>query len=321
MALTLLVPAPVGGQFLVTCAEDAKIEAGKRKAVEQTSMEFVQFLLRGDSNAAYRKLTLEAQATLTREQFENLLTQAIQPFAPLQGLRVTKTYFVHVRGSSPIRAICGDRISRPEGWASVAANDSPEQVHVLIEGQARNNIQGFALWLLPEGGEWRVHSFFFNAVSLTDKRAQEVWNLARSERAHGHLLNAVLLYAAASQLASPGPTIQPGILQAIQEETKDLQIPQEIQGQPPFVWKAARKEFHVLNLGPIAIAGDIYLRILHEVDHWKSEDEAELQNRELMTHFVARFPEYSHVFAGLVVQARERGGNRMWGTVEDLRKK
>jgi hypothetical protein len=49
---------------------------------------------------------------------------------------------------------------------------------------------------------------------------------------------------------------------------------------------------------------------------WPAEPDAERWNLELMAVFANRFPEYSAVFAGSVVDARERDGNRFYRSVD-----
>ena len=76
--------------------------------------------------------------------------------------------------------------------------------------------------------------------------------------------------------------------------------------------------YKVLSVGPIAIAGKIYVVIVHEVSPWQSDNQVDGWNKELLKYFKSRFPEYSDVFAGLVARAVEQGSNRGYGTVEEL---
>ena len=72
----------------------------------------------------------------------------------------------------------------------------------------------------------------------------------------------------------------------------------------------------VMNVGPVAIGGKIYVAITHEVSPWQSDQQVDGWNKNLINYFKHRFPEYSGVFAGLVVRAKERGTNRGFGTVD-----
>lgn len=72
----------------------------------------------------------------------------------------------------------------------------------------------------------------------------------------------------------------------------------------------------MLNVGPIAVGGKIYVMILQEIQRWQTDSQIDGWNRELLADFKKRFPEYSVVFAGLVVRARESGTSRGYGTIE-----
>ena len=144
-----------------------------------------------------------------------------------------------------------------------------------------------------------------------------MWDLARSEQQTKHDFNAAVLYQTASQLAYRGPNFQLGIYSEIQKEILKLQLPPELQGQPPFVWKFGGDEYKVLNVGPIGVGGKIYLMVTQEIAPWGADQEADQRNRALIADFERAVPEYSSAFAGLVVGAKESGGNRIFRTVDD----
>jgi hypothetical protein len=94
--------------------------------------------------------------------------------------------------------------------------------------------------------------------------------------------------------------------------------PREIQKPPPFSWREGEKSWKILSVGPIAVGGKIYVTISHEVSRIQTESEVDGWNKDLLSYFKNRFPEYSDVFSGVVVRAHERGTNRGYGTVEEL---
>ena len=53
------------------------------------------------------------------------------------------------------------------------------------------------------------------------------------------------------------------------------------------------------------------------VSPWQSNEEVDGWNKQLLTYFKHRFPEYTDTFAGVVARATERGSNRGFGTVDD----
>ena len=58
--------------------------------------------------------------------------------------------------------------------------------------------------------------------------------------------------------------------------------------------------------------------IAHEVPQIQTDGQVDRWNKELLAYFKSHFPEYSDVFAGIVIRAHERGTNRGFGTVEEL---
>jgi hypothetical protein len=145
----------------------------------------------------------------------------------------------------------------------------------------------------------------------------QLWELANAQKARGHNFNASLLYAAASQTANRGPNFQMGITQRISEDSFDLDISDDLKGQPPFLWKSSDTTFKVLSFGPISIGGKSYLLVVHKVAPWTTDSQVGEWNKQFLSYLKQRFPEYSEIFAGIVVRAKERGTNRLYGTVEE----
>lgn len=303
--------------FASACAEDDHISAAKRASVNSAAQKFAQALLGSEPATAYDLLSDGGKQDLTREQLATQMSSAVKQFEP-KNIRIQHTYVVTLKGKSPGRLICSTDLSKPTGWESVAATDVAEQAHVLLAADARNNQLVFTLWLVPERETWKIQSFWVNVATLADKGSEQLWELGHAEKQKGHFFNAALLYAAAAQACNRGPNFQLGLAQAITDEVSHLSVPAEIQGQPPFTWKAADVTFSVLNVGPIAVGGMIYVMIQHEASPWTNDSQAEALNRKLLAYFKSRFPEYSDVFAGIVARVHERGGNRGYGTVEEL---
>ena len=303
--------------FASSCAEDEHIDAGKKKAIDGIAVNFTQTVLGSTPTAAFDFMSKAGQAETTRQQFDGAVTAIIRQFQP-KNVVLQHTYLIELKGKSPGRVVCATDLSKPDGWESLAADNIPEQAHVLLSADTINNKLAFVVWLVPEQGEWKVQSFRLNVSTLAEKDSLQLWELARAQEARQHSFNAALLYAAAAQTADRGPNFQLGITQSISEEMAKLAVPPEIRGQPPFFWKSGETTYKVASVGPIAVAGKIYVIIVHEVSPWQTNEQVDGWNKELLTYFKRRFPEYSDVFAGLVARATERGSNRGYGTVEEL---
>lgn len=299
------------------CAADNEIRGDKRAALEQVSLNFVQALADSNVEAAYTALSPEAKQAVPRDKLAALVASTIRPLAPFSDVRVVQIYLLNViTSASNARTICGSPAS-PEGWVSVAVRSGAEQAHVLVDAQTKNNGWTFTLSLASEQN-WRVNYFHLAPSSLAGKTARDMWDLARSEQQSKRNFNAAILYQTASQLAYRGPNFQLGISSEIQKEALKLQLPPELQGQPPFVWKFGGDEYKIRSVGPIGVGGKIYLMVTQETAPWSADQEADQRNRTLIADFKRAIPEYSSAFAGLVVSAKESGGNRIFRTVDDM---
>jgi len=301
-----------------SCAQNEKIEPVKRQAIQATALDFSSSVVTQRPDSAYDMFTAEAKRNISWQEFHAVSQQMGQTIGNLTGVNVRDVYLVKVAGIVPPRVVCGDDISRPQGWVAVSVKDVSEQAHVTVETRAVNNTVALTLWLMPEDNVWRVYYFQWNVATLADKSVEDIWLLARGENAKGHTLNSWVLLATAAQLSFRGPHFQLGLQQAIQEDFRQFAPPAEIQGQAPYQWKTKNRVFRILQIGPIAVGGKVYLLIAHETEPWPKDEQAEQWNQELIKLFSGRFPEYSEVFAGLIVRAHERGGSRGFGTVREV---
>lgn len=301
--------------FAFSCGEDDHIDITKRKAIDLAAKTFVDVLLGSNPGSSWDSLSKPLQQKITRQDLATSARGLIQIFQP-KNPTVKHTYLIELKGTSPGRVVCAADLSKPDGWESLSAVTVPEQAHVALSAETRNNQIAFTIWLVPEDKVWRVQSFWMNLSTLGNKGPTQLWELARAQQRLGHELNAALLYASAAQIANRGPDFQMGITQSISRDMAQVSPPREIQGQPPFLWKG-KADFKILSLGPIAIGGKIDIMINHETGPWKADAEVDGWNKELIAYFKRRFPEYSDSFAGIIVHAKERGSNREYGTVEE----
>jgi hypothetical protein len=280
----------------------------------QTGLGFVGTLIGSGPESGYPMTSSAAQQAVSREQFLTIVRQATQSMGPLTNLRMTQAHLVTITAGQSSQVVCGPP-GRPEEKVFVAANPGAKHAHLLVEGEGKNNGWVFVLWLIPEP-DWRVQYFHVIPGSMVGKSARDIWTLAREEQHRGHRFNAAVLYAAATQLAYRGPNFSLGVLQEIQREAEDLVIPPEIKGPAPFTWNFGNRTYKVLNVSPIGVGGKIYLTITQETEPWPDDEAPDRHNRALTAEFRRAFPEYATVFAGLVVAAREPGGNRIYRTVD-----
>jgi hypothetical protein len=303
--------------FISSCRTDDEISAKDRATLDAMAIVFVQNALGPNPETAYSNFTADAKGSVNSEKFVAMFRQGIQPNGPYKNLRVAHTYLAQVTGSTQEqRVVCGN-LSSPEGWVAVNAKPGTAQGHVIVEAQTLNNTWAFIIWLVPEQGNWHVQYTQATVTAMVGKNAEDLLRMAESEMHENHNFNAYILYAAALQLASRGPFLQLGIQPEIQKGLENSKPPSVLQGQPPFDWQLGKSSYRVLNVGPIGVSQKVYLKIDHEIGPWADDKDADKKNRELISTFSSSYPEYKHAFAGLVVTAHERGGNRGFGTVSE----
>jgi hypothetical protein len=301
--------------FISSCQADAEIPPKDLGAIDAVAIDFLQNALGPNPENAYSSFTAEAKESVNSDRFVVMFKQGIQPNGPYKNLHAAHTYLARVTGGiQDQRVICGS-LSTPETWVAVNIRPGPAQAHVIVEAQTLNNTWAFVTWLRPEQGIWPVQYTQATVTAIVGKSAEDLRSMADSEIREHHNFNAFLLYAAAVQLASRGPFLQLGIQPELQKALGDLKPPPQLQGQPPFYWQLGKSSYRVLNVGPIGISQKVYLKIDHEIAPWADDKEADTKNRELIATFSSTYPEYKQAFAGLIITAHERGGNRGFGTV------
>jgi len=305
--------------FASTCTADDESATKERGDVNQSALQFVQNAIGPDPSTAYVSFTAEAKENVPSEKFVAAFQDEIKPMGPFKDLRVAHTYIAKVTGGGQERVVCGNP-SRPEGWVAVNVKPGPAEAHVVVEGQTVNNTAVFVVWLIPEQGNWRVRYVHHATSEMVGKSAGDLQKMAEMESQKQHDFNAFILYVAARQLADRGPFFQLGIQSEIENGIGKVKRSDILQGQPPSIWKFGKSTFKVLNVGPIGMSGNIYVQVDHEIEPWAADKEADNKNRDFIAAFASAYPEYRDAFAGLVVRAHERGGTRVFGTVDENQK-
>lgn len=298
-----------------TCLQDDEIPGGQLAEINNVAITFVRVALGPDPVTAYGNLSAAAQKITSEKQFEYYMRSTVDPFAPFANLSVSHTYLANVWGGPQgNRLVCGT-LSKPEDSVSFRVNPSSKQAWVLINGKARNNSWAFAIWLVLVDGGWKVNSFNAGMSTLANQSATDLWKTAQQEDKRHHAFNAFVLYNVALQLAQRGSLFEYGLASVIREHLASTPRPPLFQGKPPFTWKLGTENFQVINAGPLAVAGKIYLDIAYQVKPWKNYSQVDQEDRKLIESFTAALPEYSAVFAGIIAEAHEIGGNQGYRTV------
>jgi len=305
--------------FYYNCHDASEIDAKTMAAITSASLEFSRAAFDGESAKAFDEFAQEAKKNTSRDQLAAIL-QGIRSVGPYEDLRVervmTITGYGHTDQPTSIADCAKDR-SLTENNVRVATSNVREQAYALVSAKGSQESWIATLWLIPNSGKWQVQSVQITRGTVAGKIANELVAMAREENQRGHFLNAGILYATARTVASHGPIYHIGLEDAIQQEAQQILPPQEFRGNSPHDLPGIGGPFSVTPISPAAVSGKLYIAISQEVPPWKDSREVEQKNRSLIKLFAARFPEYSSVFGGLVVEATERGGTKGWRTVLD----
>jgi hypothetical protein len=305
--------------FYYYCHDANEIDAKTMAAITAESLAFSRAAFDGETAKAFDELTQEAKKNTSQDQLAGIL-QGIKSAGPYEDLRVerviTVTGFGHTNTATGIADCAKDR-SLTESNVRVATSNVREQAYAVVSAKGSQERWIATLWLIPSSGKWQIQSLQITRSTVAGKTAAELVATARRENQSGHPLNAGILYAAAGTTASHGPIYHTGLEDAIQEEARQISLPEEFRGSLPQDLQGAGGPFSIVLISPVAINGKLYIVIAQEVSPWKDSREVEQKNRSLMKVFAGRFPEYSEVFGGLVVEATERGGTNGWRTVLD----
>lgn len=306
--------------FASSCEQDGEIPSEKLAAINNQGLLFVHAALGPDPAKAYQSFASpELQKKVSSEQFAQFMQQQVDPLGPFDPIGIAHTYFANVVGQPQGEWMECGTLGKPQDLVSFRFMPSSKQAWVLISGKARNNTWTFTTWLVQVGGRWRIDSFTANISTLAKLSAVGAWELAHREEEQQHWFNAFIFYSAAIQLAWRGPSFRLGIAPVIRKQMAKIQVPGALHGKPPYVWAFGARTFKVLRVGPIAVAGKVYLDIAYQAQPWRNYNQVDHENRVLIQDFASKHPEYAAVFAGIIGEAHEIGTNRGFRTVEVLR--
>ncbi|HEY3755864.1 MAG TPA: hypothetical protein VGL42_06920 [Opitutaceae bacterium] len=316
MAILGLASCGKKGAFVATCVDDERIPAGERREIDATALNFTQDLLANYVVALSKFWDDSRSKDADDRQLEAIEKSVIGTMHPTNP-RVAHSYLVRSYAGSPGRMLCAVDLKRADGWVSMKAIPAAEQAHVLLTADARNNQWTLDVWLIHQKEQWKVHSFWINLSSLGALDSEALWVRGREEASGGHRINAALLLTAAAQVANRGPAFQLGLAQAIAKDLAAIDLPSEISGKAPFRWNWNGTTFNVIQVGPIALAGKLYVLLVQRQPAGKSPQELDASNHRLIDFFKHRFPEYHGVFSGIAARSADPSGHSGFATIDE----
>jgi hypothetical protein len=291
-----------------------------REPYEQASLRLAQDMVRGNPDAVYSQGTAELKRVMTPVQVAAVHQAYGQVMATLGPLRVAHSYFLRslagANNNSNGTGLCWVGLGAPEGKVSVAIKSGVKQAYVVVEGDIDRSTWGFVFSLMYEAKAWRMQNLHFGPMVVSGRTAVDYRTWAREQRDGGHIFNAVILYAAASNLAFRGPSLRLGISSEIENEAKNLRLPPELQGPAPFVWQFGTDSFRVRKVEPFFAGGETDLSIQVEVAALTDDKLTDERNRILIRHITNAYPEIFDSFEAIIVEAVQYDNPRSYRTVE-----
>jgi hypothetical protein len=305
--------------FYYNCQTAEQIDTKAKSEITDLGMQFLRAVLEGDSATVFSHLSEDAKKNTSRDQLDKMF-QPIKLSGPFDKFHVERLITVtghgHLQQGTSV-AVCAQDTNFTENNVRVTILDQPTQAYVLVASTGSKESWILSLWLTPSLKTWQIQSFQITADTLGGKDASNILSWARMENSRGHKLNASILYAVATNVASRGPFYRTALEDEIQREARTVSIPKEFQGNPPFALQAGGEEFYLLGVNPVNERGKLYLVLTHQVAPWKDFRKIDQSNNLLIKTFARRFPEYSDVFAGLIAEARGSGGKNIRRTTSE----
>ena len=314
ISVFLVTAATAQSPFFFSCAQDGEIDRGTRDRVEQAARAFLTAAQNFTPNELPSMMTETGRKAINADQL-GVISKMLRDFK-LSNVRVEHSFLVHVVGSGAKTAVCGS-VADPAQRATLVLGDNAEQAFTVLLADAPNNVVAITFRLLPEKGKWLVNGFTFGAATLGDRDSSAVLEMARAEEQKGHRFNAGLLYEAAIEASVRGGYVRLGTADVAQEAAARLKVPAALSGNPPFHWSDGRANWEILSIGPMAIAGKLYVVINQKLSEWRSDNDADQSNKVLIQYFKHQFPEYRDVFCGVIARAHDPQIQHGFGTVED----
>ena len=301
--------------FVATCLRDNEIDTADRQAVQDTASRFVRDLVGQSPQTAYASMTQARRSAISAREFEALATQVHSDASPAP-LTIAGAYLVKATPGAGQDAFVPCGLSNPRGVDFVRLGSAPKQAHVILVEPVTNGQQTFAVSLLFESGKWKADGFHTWISEIAGRGGAELWAQAKQQRQRGHLFNATMLYAVASQALDGGPYYHPAAWSEFRKDYQTFTPTPELKGPPPYNWSLGQKTFKISSVSYIGLDDHQVMLIIYQpLVNWLGERDADHRNHELIDAFVAAHPEWIESFDGIVVRSTKPDDNSGYGTV------
>lgn len=203
-----------------TCLGNDLIDKSVRENIDSAALQFVDTVRGITPKSAETMVAEAARASLTPDALAGLGPRVSAMLKGTPTISLTYLVKVAVQTKSIDTAGCPVPGAPDKTWDHVATVNVPEQAHVLLISASGEPPTAVELWLVPEGGSWKVNGFWANYTTLDGVSGAEAWANARRERAAGHTDEAAHWYHVAAQLLYLGPYFYSGTFSEFEADAR-----------------------------------------------------------------------------------------------------
>lgn len=322
IVLAVVLAAAISGSAWAQ-STDAVCEAGDeipgstRSAIESTAVATVNDFIAGRGQA----LDANRSSRLADDSLADQILPmriVLAALGDLGDLRAKAAYLVTSGSSTSPEVECGGTEAHP-GGALVSVEPEGRLAYVEVTGEAVNNTVGFLVLLAEEGGTWRIDYFYIATARMARVTGEEIGNRARAEREAGRGFNATVLYRTAATMLDRGPYMSLNAGRELDSDFQAFHPPAEIAGSSPWRWEFSGGPETVRLVNPIAIGGKIYLLIDRDAfGPWPTDAAIDRENMRFIKEMLARWPEITRAFPGLVVRATHPDGRHTYTSTWEI---
>lgn len=294
------------------CRINDQIPAAERAEIESAALAFANKVVAGDLDGVYAALSDDGRPSFPKEYFTAILFPMITSMEP-QLPRIGATYFVRTEGEPILgSASCNDP-AHPETAALLDVVNTSFQARVVTRVPTFNNDFGLVLLLIRVDDVWRVHAVYLSSLAMAGKDGFNVLALGREQDRKGNTFNATLLYTAGAAMLDRGPGFELDGLAKIRSELAGFELDPSLAGDRPLAWTLEGQTYSVGSVDLVAIAGDIYLMVSLPLTTWAGDKAADEQNRQFLSAFMKKHPEWKSAFKGVYAKAISPAGQTAQG--------
>ena len=174
--------------------------------------------------------------------------------------------------------------------------------------------------ILQDAGKntWKLAGYYVRLNSLGGHDGQWFLNKAREFKEKGQAHNAWYYYLIAWELLAPVDFMSTPQLDKLADETQAARPGDVASSSTPLELVTARKNYKVMDMAVVAVAGDLGLRVQYETADAGNPALASQDNTAVMKALVAKYPELREAFSTLIARAMDSSGHE-YGTLTPMK--